>query len=331
MSNLHQKLARNSRLGVFMTLAIGLLAAGPLCSVSQAAEPAMATPAAKPAVKDVPAQSFKTPEEASEALIAAAEKFDVAALTTILGSSGVDLVVTNDKVQDKNQSIAFATAARAKHKVVRDPKDPKTAWLNIGADAWPMPIPIVQDHGTWHFDTEEGRTEILYRRVGRNELDAIEACHKFVRAQNEYALHRQKGSQVNQYAQKIISSPGKQDGLVWRGKDGGLEGPLAADLANALAQGYTSKSEPVHGYYYKVLKGQGPYAPLGTLDYVIKGAMIGGFALIASPAEYEVTGVKSFIVSQDGVVYESDLGPKTLELFRSTDRFNPDMSWNPLK
>ncbi len=293
----------------------------------QAAEPAAAAPAAK----QIPEQTFKSPEAAAEALIAAAEKFDVAALTSILGSSGVNLVVTNDRVLDKNQSTAFAAAARAKSKVVRDAKDPKTAWLNIGADAWPMPIPIVEEKGAWHFDTEEGRTEILYRRVGRNELDAIEACHKYVKAQNDYALHRPKGETVNQYAQRVISTPGKQDGLVWRGKDGALQGPLAPALAQALAEGYTKKSEPIHGYYFKVLKGQGPYAPLGTLDYVQHGAMIGGFALIAAPAEYEVTGVKSFIVSQDGVVYESDLGPTTLEQFRATDRFNPDMSWSPLK
>jgi Protein of unknown function (DUF2950) len=292
---------------------------------------ATASTAAAPTTKEPAQQSFKTPEEASEALVSAAEKFDVKALTDILGSAGVDLVVTNDRVQDKNQGKAFAAAARAKSKVVRDAKDPKVARMIIGADEWPMPIPIVQEHGAWHFDTDAGRTEILYRRVGRNELDAIEACRRYVKAQNEYALHRQKGSPVNQYAQHILSTPGKQDGLVWRAKDGSLQGPLAPQLAKVLAEGYTSKSEPIHGYYFKILMGQGPYAPLGTLDYVLHGAMIGGFALVAAPAEYEVTGIKSFIVSQDGVVYENDLGPTTLEQFRAMDRFNPDMSWSPLK
>ena len=319
-----------------MTMAILLSVAvvGLMSATVCAADAPAATPATKdaaPASKEVAQQSFKTPEEASEALIAAAEKFDVAALTNILGSAGVDLVVTNDRVQDKNQGKAFAAAARANSKVVRDAKDPKVARLMIGADQWPMPIPIVQEHGSWHFDTKAGRMEVLYRRVGRNELDAIEACHKFVVAQNEYALHRQKNSMVNQYAQRIISTPGTQDGLVWRGKDGTLQGPLAPELAKALAEGYTSRSEPVHGYYFKILKGQGPYAPLGTLDYVLHGAMIGGFALIAAPAEYAVTGVKSFMVSQDGIVYESDLGPTTLDQFRAIDRFNPDLSWDPLK
>jgi hypothetical protein len=273
---------------------------------------------------------YKTPEEAVEALVSAAERFDVTALKEILGPDGVGLVVTGDPVLDRNQSKDFAAAARARSQVVRVPPNARVATLNVGKDDWPLPIPIIEQHGTWRFDTAAGRTEILYRRVGRNELDAIAACRNYVLAQNEYALHVHNGSIVNQYAQRIISTPGKRDGLVWRAADGTLQGPLAAGLAKALAEGYTSRSEPVHGYYYKILKGQGPYAPLGQLDYVIEGAMIGGFALVAAPAEYDVTGVKTFIVSQDGVVYESDLGPTTLDQFRALERFNPDLSWHPL-
>jgi hypothetical protein len=320
------------RISIALTLlTAGLMAAFGAMSLASPTTPAATSAAAAPAAPAAAQRTFKTPEEASEALVAAAEKFDVPAMTDILGSSGVDLVVTDDEVQDRNTSKAFAAAARAKSKVVRDAKNAKIARLMIGADDWPLPIPMVQEHGVWRFDTEAGRTEILYRRVGRNELDAIEACRKYVKAQNEYALHRHDGSIVNQYAQRIISTPGKQDGLVWRDKAGALQGPLAAGLADALAEGYTSKMEPYHGYYFKILKGQGAYAPLGTLDYVLHGAMIGGFALIAAPSDYAVTGIKTFMVSQDGVVYESDLGPTTLDQFRAIDRFNPDMSWSPVK
>ena len=303
-----------------------------LCSpVSHSTEPAPpATASATTAAVSVQQRSYKTPEEAVEALVSAAEKFDVTALKEILGPDGVSLVVTGDPVLDRNQSKDFAAAARARSQIVRAPPNAKVATLNVGKDDWPMPIPIIEQHGMWRFDTAAGRMEVLYRRVGRNELDAIEACRNYVLAQNAYALHLHKGSYVNQYAQRIISTPGTQDGLVWRAADGTLQGPLASGLAKALAEGYTSRSEPYHGYFFKILKGQGPYAPLGQLDYVIEGAMIGGFALVAAPADYDVTGVKTFIVSQDGVVYESDLGPTTLDQFRALERFNPDLSWHPL-
>jgi hypothetical protein len=276
-------------------------------------------------------ETFSTPEAAAEALVAAAERFDVPAMVAILGPEGDDLVVTGDPVQDRNQSADFAAQARAKSKVVRDDKNPKVATLIVGSEDWPMPIPIVEQGGHWRFDTAAGRTEILYRRIGRNELDAIEACRNYVAAQNDYALQKHDGSQLNQYAQRVISTPGKQDGLVWRTENGTLQGPLASGLAEALAEGYTNRTEPVHGYYFKILKGQGPAAPLGEMEYLVKGAMIGGFALVAAPAEYEVTGVKSFIVSQDGVVYEKDLGSTTLDQFRAMERFNPDSTWDPVE
>ena len=144
-------------------------------------------------------------------------------------------------------------------------------------------------------------------------------------------MQKREGYDVNQYAQRVISTPGKQDGLAWRNADGTLGGPIGEKIAQAIAQGYTSKEEPYHGYFFKVLKGQGPAAPLGELDYVIKGVMIGGFALVASPAEYRVTGVKTFIVSNDGVVYEKDLGPSTLDEFKKMERFNPDKTWTPVE
>ncbi len=285
-----------------------------------------AAPPAKTAQK-----TFETPEKASEALIAAAENFDVSTLTEILGADGLDLVVSEDPVHDRNQGKAFAAQAREKMQVVRDAKNPKAATLVVGPEDWPLPIPLVESAGKWRFNTKAGRQEVLYRRIGRNELDAIEVCHGYVEAQMDYASEKRDGSKVNQYAQRVISTPGRQDGLAWRGPDGSWQGPIGENIARVIAEGYSDRSQPYHGYYYKILKGQGPAAPMGEMDFLVKGVMIGGFALMAAPAEYGVTGVKSFIVSHDGVVYEKDLGPKTLEAFKTMARYNPDKTWTPVK
>jgi Protein of unknown function (DUF2950) len=277
-----------------------------------------------------PQKTFATPEAAAESLIVAAERFDVEAMTAIFGPRGVDLVITEDQVQDKNYSAAFTEQARAQTRVVRDPQSPKTATLVVGSEDWPFPIPIVEKDGSWRFDTEAGRNEVLYRRIGRNELDAIEVCHGYVEAQREYATQKHDGALVNQYAQKIISTPGKHDGLAWQSADGKWEGPVGEGIARVISEGYTDKLEPYHGYYFKILKGQGPAAPMGQMDFVVKGAMIGGFALASAPADYGVTGVKTFIVSHDGVVFEKDLGPETLDQFNKMDRFNPDSTWTPV-
>jgi hypothetical protein len=194
-----------------------------------------------------------------------------------------------------------------------------------------MPIPIVKAGSLWRFDTVAGRKEILLRRIGRNELDAIQVCRGYVEAQHEYAAKKRDGARVNQYAQKIVSTPGKQNGLAWKNADGTWDGPVGENIARAIEQGYTDKAEPYHGYYFKVLKGQGPAAPLGEMDFVVQGAMIGGFALVAAPADYEKTGIKTFIVSHDGVVWEKDLGPKTIEAFKAIERFNPEKSWDPVE
>jgi Protein of unknown function (DUF2950) len=275
-------------------------------------------------------RTFPTPRAAADALIAAAAQYDVPALLKILGPGGKDLVASDDPVLDKNLAAEFAAQAKTKLAVVVDSKNSKKATLIVGADDWPMPIPLVQKAGGWSFDTGAGRHEILLRRIGRNELDAIEVCRGYVEAQNEYASEPRGGSAVPQYAQRVIGTPEKQDGLAWRDADGVWRGPIGEKIAAAIAEGYDSKHEPYHGYYFRILKGQGPSAPLGTIDYVVKGLMIGGFALVAAPAKYEVTGVKSFIVSNDGVVYEKDLGPKTLETFRTMERFDPDKTWTPV-
>ncbi len=276
------------------------------------------------------AKTFATAQEAANALIDAAEQFDETALTEILGADGYDIVHTGEPARDREVAKEFAGLARTKTKVSMPSKNPHRAFLLIGEDEWPFPVPIVKAGSAWSFDLKAGRQEILIRRIGSNELNAIEICRGYVESQHEYALTKRGTSGVNQYAQRIISTPGTQDGLAWRNNDGSWGGPIGEKVAAAIARGYTTRAEPFHGYYFKVLKGQGKAAPLGEMDFVVKNVMIGGFALIAFPAQYRLTGVKTFMVSHDGVVYEKDLGPKTLELAGAIDRFNPDKSWVPV-
>jgi hypothetical protein len=272
-------------------------------------------------------QSFATPKEAVDALIQAAGSFDLTTMRKILGPDGEDLVASQDQVQDKNIATAFAEEAKQKNSIAIDPKNPDRATLIVGDRNWPMPIPIVKRGAGWVFDTKAGRQEMLFRRIGANELDALQICRNYVEDQQEYAMARHDGSELNQYAQRILSTPGKQDGLAWRNPDGSLGGPIAEGTAQALEEGYTDRSKPYHGYYFKILKGQGQAAPLGKMDFVIEGAMIGGFALAAAPADYRVTGVKTFIVSYEGVVYQKDLGPDTLKIFKEMELYNPDKTW----
>jgi DUF2950 family protein len=272
-------------------------------------------------------QTFNSPKEAADALIKAAETNDVSAMKQIFGAAGEDLVESEDAVQDKNIAVAFAAEAHEKNSITIDPKTPDRAVLVVGDTNWPMPIPIVKRNGKWLFDTKAGREEMLFRRIGANELDALQICRGYVEAQQEYALEKHDNSEVNQYAQRVISTPGKHDGLVWRNPDGSLGGPISEQIADALEEGYTDKAKPYHGYFFKILKGQGPAAPLGEMNFVIEGAMIGGFALAAAPADYRVTGVKTFIVGYQGIVYQKDLGPDTLKIFREMELYNPDKSW----
>ena len=191
-------------------------------------------------------------------------------------------------------------------------------------------MPLVKRGRKWSFDSLAGRAELLYRRIGANELDAIAICHGYVEAQREYAVRHRPLYDVNQYAQRIAATPGKQDGLAWQNPDGTWGGPIGQNIARAIEQGHKIGAEPYHGYFFKILTGQGPAAPLGEINFVVKGIMIGGFALVAAPAEYGVTGVRTFIVSHDGVVYDKDFGLKTLDEFTKMDRFNPDKSWTPV-
>jgi len=273
---------------------------------------------------------FTTAQEAVDALVAAAEKYDEKTLSAILGPNSYDIIHTGEPVRDKEMAAEFATQVRTKQSLTKDTRQRGRMILNVGTDDWPFPIPIVNLGGKWYFDTTVGRDEILLRRIGRNELDAIEICRGFVEAQYEYVLAKSGEPGVTQYAQRIISTPGKQDGLAWQNSDGTWDGPIGENVAKAIARGYTSRNEPYRGYFFQVLKGQGPAAPLGKMDFVVNGVMIGGFALIAVPAQYRNTGVKTFMVSHDGVVYEKDLGPNTLEIARGIEFFNPDNTWTPV-
>lgn len=291
--------------------------------------PQAAPPEAQKATAVKPAQKvFATPEEAAKALIDAAADFDVPALEEILGPDGRDIVSSRDPVRDKNYSLAFAARAKEKNSVSLDPSNRNRAFLSVGNEDWPLPVPIVKKGGKWRFDSKAGSDEILLRRIGANELDAIQVCRGFVDAQLEYASTVHDNSGIHQYAQELISTPGKQDGLYWTNADGTPGGPVSEAVARAIQEGYSlAPDSAYHGYYFHLLMGQGPAAPMGQLDYVIKGMMIGGFALIAVPAEYSVTGVKTFIVNCDGIVYQKDLGPETLSIARKIERYNPDKTW----
>lgn len=309
---------RNSKTMTTASLSLGVLLLLAFASVT-AAQTTVTTKA----------KTFPTAEEAVNALIEAAEKFDETALLQVLGPDSYDIIHTGEPARDREVAQQFAARGRIKANVSLQPKNSRRAFLSIGEDDWPFPVPLVKGPSGWSFDARAGRLEILYRRIGSNELNAIQICRGYVEAQHEYALIK-RGSGVNQYAQRIISTPGKQDGLAWQNSDGAWDGPIGEKVAQAIARGYTSRTEPFHGYFFRVLKGQGSAAPLGELDFVVKDVMIGGFALIAFPSQYRVTGVQTFIVSHDGVVYQKDLGPKTLDLAAAIDRFNPDKTWTPV-
>src|SRR5215471_12607636 len=255
-------------------------------------------------------ERFKTPEAAVEALVAAARSGDRRTVLSILGPGSQELVSSGDPVADSNVKQEFLAAYDAQHRLVTESGKPSV--LVVGNNDWPFPIPIVQRDGQWSFDTAAGREEILARRIGRNELAAIQASLAYFDAQNEYAdLFKDKTGQAV-YAQKVVSSPGKKDGLYWPTSGSEPDSPLGEAVASATQQGYrVGAGEPFHGYYYKILTGQGPNAPGGPVDYVVRGNMIGGFGLVAYPAEYGNSGIMTFIINNDGDVYERDLGPRT--------------------
>ncbi|HKE29357.1 MAG TPA: DUF2950 domain-containing protein [Bryobacteraceae bacterium] len=275
-------------------------------------------------------RAFATPQEAAQALVDATAKNDTAAMLRLFGSSGRDIVESGDAAQDKARRADFARRAGEKLEIETEPSNPSRATVVVGQEGWPLPVPLVRKNGQWSFDAPAGRVEVLARRVGRNELVAIDVCRAYVEAQMEYASRDRDGAGTLHYAQRIASSPGKRDGLYWEGEPDNLVPKAFADAAAAMfAEG--KKPETYHGYYFRILKAQGPDAQGGAADYVVKGQMIGGFALVAFPAEYGVSGVKTFLVNHEGVVYEKDLGSQTDALARAMTRFNPGKGWKAVE
>jgi hypothetical protein len=269
-------------------------------------------------------QSYPTPEDAAAALAAAVKSGPNKAILKVLGSAAEDIVSSGDEVADVDIRHRFTSMYDAKHSIKAEGN--KKATLMLGPDDFAFPIPLVNTKTGWEFDTAEGRIEVLYRRIGRNELDAIQTSLAFADAENEYA-EKDRGEGAGVYAQRIASSPGKKDGLFWR--DDSDPSPLGALAAQASAEGYKAEETPVpyHGYYFRILKGQGSNAPGGALNYVVKGKMIGGYALIAWPAEYGDSGVMTFLVNHAGTVYQKDLGARTGFVAPRTALFDPDQTW----
>jgi hypothetical protein len=273
-------------------------------------------------------RGFITTGAAVKALVTAANADDVNALIEILGPASKEILTTSDPVADRQIRRKFAARAAVKTKLIADPADPRTKTLLVGRDEWPLPIPIVQIEGKWYFDLEQGKKEILARRIGGNELDAIEVCRGYVEAQNDYAEEDRTGSGVRHYAQKIVSSPGRKDGLFWTSSTN--DSPLSAIVAKAFVEGYTSREDPYHGYYFRILTAQGPQASGGEMSYLHDGLLINGFALIAWPADYGSTGIMTFLVDKTGIVYQKDLGAKTAEIAGGFEAYNPDATWTPV-
>jgi hypothetical protein len=268
-------------------------------------------------------RTFSSAEEASNALFKAAQSNDEKAMLGILGADGKEIVSSGDEAEDTQSRANFVEKYQEMHRLVKEAD--ATTVLYIGAENWPTPIPLVNKGGSWYFDTEAGKREILYRRVGRNEMSTIKVCQELVSAQKEYS------GQHNEYAQKIFSDEGQHDGLYWKAVDGGPLSPVGPLVAAAVTESYAKSGDsaptPYRGYYYHILTRQGKTAPGGAKSYLVDGKMTAGFAFVAYPAEYRSSGVMTFIVGQDGVVYQKDLGKKTEVLAKALKEYNPNSSW----
>jgi len=312
----HIKMIPSSLRAVFVLLAAAFLVAG--CAKKEAAAPEQT--------------GFNTPEEAAAAFVAAVQGNDSAAMAKLLGPGAEDILSTGDAVADKSEHEWFVAAYNAKHTLDADGADKMV--LSVGDDAWPMPIPIVKRDGKWVFDGDAGSDELIYRRVGRNELGAIDVCRGFVSAQTEYASLGRDGDPAGIYALKLISDEGMHNGLYWPTADDEPASPAGPFVAAAAAEGYR-KAEggarmPYHGYYYRMLFKQGTNANGGAKEYFKDGLMTEGFALVAWPADYGSSGVQTFIVNQDGVVFQKDLGEDTATAVEAIQAFDPDSSWTAI-
>jgi hypothetical protein len=273
-------------------------------------------------------QRFETPAEAASALVSAVRKGTSVDLLRVLGGAGRDIISSGDEVDDRESRQRFLTAYDQKNLLKMD--GDSRATMVIGEEAFPFPIPLVRRNGRWMFDAAAGRQEILYRRIGRNELNAIQASLAYVDAQLDYAEKDRTGAGAGVYARRFVSQPDKKDGLYWPTSPGEEASPLGELVVQASTEGYRlgGTRAPFHGYFYRILSRQGPAARGGAMDYVVQGKMIGGFALVAYPAVYRNTGVMTFVVNHDGVVYQKDLGRQTARLAQRMSTFNPGSTWS---
>lgn len=277
---------------------------------------------------------FKSPDEAVKALIDATKENDTKELMAIFGPAGKELIFSGDEVADQFGRGRFVKAYEAMNRLVSE--NEKKVILHVGNRDWPFPIPVVKEGESWFFDTQAGKQEVLNRRIGRNELNAIQVCLAYVDAQREYALRSRDKGGLLEYAQRFVSKKGKKDGLYWEAKEGEEQSPLGPLIAKAAGEGYTGKKpvgkrNPYHGYYYKILKSQGKNALGGEYDYLVKGKMIGGFSLVAYPAEYGNSGVMTFTVNHEGVVYEKNLGKETEKMISAMKKYDPDKTWKKVE
>ena len=282
------------------------------------------------AVAQPPGQkTFPSAEEASRALFVAVQDDDQPALIEILGPAGKEITSAGDTVEDKNSRNQFVQKYQEMHRLVKEPDG--TTTLYVGAENWPLPIPLVNPGDAWSFDTEAGKQEILFRRIGENELTAIRVCHELVNAEKAYYAKPRGDDAVKQYAQRFVSDRGGHNGLYWWGAGDEPQSPIGPLVAGAgsdgAAQQRSTGQMPFHGYYYRLLTSQGKHAPGGARNYVVNGRMTRGFAFVAYPAEYRSSGVMTFIVNQDGIVYEKDLGAQTADIARRLSAYDPDRTW----
>jgi len=310
---MRQKKRKNSRFdrGTFLRLAVvTVLLTGGFATRSMAQQPGQKT--------------FSSPDEATTAVVTAMKNNDEKLMLEILGPDGKHIVYSGDEVEDAQNRANFVERYQEMHRLVKEPDG--SVVLYIGAKNWPTPIPIVKKGNAWFLDTDAGKKEILYRRVGRNEISTIKVCQELVAAQKEYYT-----AQHNEYAKQIFSDEGQHNGLYWKAADGEPQSPIGPLVASAVAEGYVKGKNgpptPYRGYYYHVLTRQGKDAPGGAKSYIVNGKMTGGFAFLAYPAEYRSSGVVTFIVGPDGVVYQKDLGKKTAILGKAMKEYNPDSSW----
>jgi Protein of unknown function (DUF2950) len=298
------------------------LALGAFAAVAQ-------LPAARALAQEAAQKTFQTAQQAADALMAASRDNDVTALQQILGPDAATLISSGDDAQDRNDRTHFVALYQARHRLVTAGEDTET--LLVGDNEWPLPIPLVRSAGAWRFDSAAGVKELLYRRIGANELAAIKACHALRQAQLDYAATGHDGNPPGAYAQRFRSKAGTQNGLYWPAAEGEPESPAGPFVADAEAQGYEyGKRHPYHGYYFRILKAQGPHAHGGAKEYVVDERMTGGFAMLAFPAEYGASGVMTFLVSRHGTVFQKDLGDSTAEAAAGITSFDPDSSWTSL-